>query len=369
MMPARAITPTPSSEFLALGVSVRERADAISIVHHVDADGTVWASRGRIVLRRARGVGAFAPFCRFPATMPRDAAAFPRLLARAARADKCNVYRTSRGVVLGVRAGTIYRLEEGRAPVPLSTALAGDCVLHRGIIEDPLGAAYLGEYTTNERRDPVRIHRITPDGDRVEIAHEFPAGSVRHVHGLFLDPFDPGATWVTTGDRDGECYLWRTRDGFRTIERIGDGTQRWRAVQLFFTADHVCWLTDSEVTQNHACRFERRSLALEVGCEIPASAWYGAQLPGPVLLALTVVERGAGIRRDTAAILASRDGITWRELASFRKDRWRPYWLFKNGVLALPSGRLSLDDLWLSGEALVGLDGSSLRIAIDGGLP
>ncbi|WP_437741657.1 hypothetical protein WME73_40630 [Sorangium sp. So ce302] len=368
MLPARAITPTPSSDHLALGVSVRERAPAVSTVHHLDADGTVWASHGRVVLRRARGVGAFEPFCRFPAAMPRDAMAFQRLLVRAARADKCNVYRTSRGVVIGVRAGTIYRLEEGRDPAPLG-AIAGDCVLHRGIAEDPLGAAYLGEYTRNERRGPVRVHRVAPDGDRVDVAHEFSAGSVRHVHGIFADPFDVGAAWVTTGDLDGECYLWRTRDWFRTIERFGDGTQRWRAVQLFFTADHVCWLTDSEVTQNHACRADRRSLALEVGCAIPASAWHGAQLPGPVLIALTVVERGAGVHRDTAAVLASRDGITWRELACFRKDRWSPYWLFKNGVLTLPSGHLRQDDLWLSGEALVGLDGSSVRIAIDGGLP
>ncbi|WP_437711355.1 hypothetical protein WMF45_40070 [Sorangium sp. So ce448] len=113
MLPARAITPTPSSDHLALGVSVRERAPAVSTVHHMDADGTVWANHGRVVLRRARGVGAFEPFCRFPAAMPRDAVAFQRLLVRAARADKCNVYRTSRGVVIGVRAGTIYRLEEG----------------------------------------------------------------------------------------------------------------------------------------------------------------------------------------------------------------------------------------------------------------
>jgi hypothetical protein len=127
-------------------------------------------------------------------------------------------------------------------------------------------------------------------------------------------------------------------------------------------------LTDSEVDQNYACRLDRRTLDVEIGHEIPASAWYGVQLPGPVMIAFTVVERGPGVLRDTAAVLASRDGITWRELASFRKDRWRPYWLFKNGVLTSPSGHASLDDLWLSGEALVGLDGSSIRISIDRGL-
>jgi hypothetical protein len=68
-------------------------------------------------------------------------------------------------------------------------------------------------------------------------------------------------------------------------------------------------------------------------------------------------------------VLVSEDAFHWQKIYGFKKDFWRPVKLFKYGVIALPSGELSKDELYLSGEGLVGLDGCSMRVSITGGNP
>jgi hypothetical protein len=111
--------------------------------------------------------------------------------------------------------------------------IQGDSVLHGGICEDQEGWTYFGEYFMNPARGEVHIFRLDPALKTWEIAHTFQAGEVRHVHGIYRDPYDTQALWITSGDAMGECYLYRTRDRFTTVERIGEGTQLWRAVRLF----------------------------------------------------------------------------------------------------------------------------------------
>jgi hypothetical protein len=242
--------------------------------------------------------------------------------------------------------------------------IQGDCVLHRGICEDSSGWAHFGEYFMNPQRVPVRIHRLSPDLDRWEVAYEFPAGRIRHVHGVYPDPYDAQALWVTVGDYAGECYLMRTRDGFETLESFGDGTQIWRAVALFFQPDHVCWLTDSHLEQNYACRMDRRTGTLERGQPVPCSAWYGAPTTERLFVAFTTVEPGPAIQRSESSVLVSRDGFRWEEVRTYRKDFYRPMRVFKYGVISCPSGELSASDFWISGEGLVGIDGASQRLCI-----
>ena len=238
--------------------------------------------------------------------------------------------------------------------------IQGDCVLHGGICDDVEGWSYLGEYFRNPERGPVRIWRMSPDHNLHEVAHEFAAGSIRHVHGIYRDPFEDSALWVTVGDYAGECYILRTRDRFNSLERFGDGGQIYRAVKLFFTQEHVCWLTDSNLEQNYACRMDRAKSRLEMGQTIPNSTWYGATTADGLQIAFTTVEPGPAKQRDEAAVLVSDDGFTWHEVGAFRKDIWRPQRVFKFGVIACPSGTYSSDSVYLSGEGLRGLDGKTV---------
>lgn len=327
------------------------------------ADGTLWASSGRSVVYSQKD-GSWHPFTVFPFSTPRDIFAFSRPTSRAARADKCNLFMNSHGRLMGIRAGRVYSLEK-KEPARELFAIQGDCVLHRSMCEDSQGWTYFGEYFMNPDRLPVHIWRISPDLDRWEVAHEFSQPKVRHVHGIYRDPYEKSSFWVTVGDFAGECYLLKTSDGFRTFEKFGDGSQDWRAVNLFFTPQSVCWLTDSNTQTNHAFRMNRRPSLVEKGQELDASVWYGCQTREGVFLAFTTIERGPAIRSQSSAILVSEDAFHWQKVHEFQKDFYRPVQLFKYGVISCPAGELSLDEIYLSGEGLVGLDGCSIRASIE----
>ncbi|OSM06144.1 hypothetical protein MAIT1_01105 [Magnetofaba australis IT-1] len=279
------------------------------------------------------------------------------------RGDKCNLFLTSQGRLLGIRGGWVFALPDPDAGHKHSLrplfAIQGDCVLHGGIHEASDGWIYFGEYFRNAERGPVRIWRIAPDLSQWEIAHEFAPGQARHVHGVYGDPFDPSAIWAAVGDEDGECYLYCTRDRFAHVDQFGDGTQLYRAVRLFFTPKHICWLTDSNLAQNYACRLSRQDGVLEVGQKVDNSCWYGATLSDGLMVAFTTVEEGPGILSNESQVLTSRDGFHWQEAYRFTKDRWRPMSLFKFGVISCAEGPMPPGELYISGEALQGLEGRS----------
>jgi hypothetical protein len=321
----------------------------------------VFGTRGRNIVTRGDS-SLWRTVARFPVTLPRDMFSWPRMAQRAARADKCNVFVNSNGRVLGIRAGRVYRLEAGKM-VPL-IQIQGDSVLHGGLCEDQAGCTYFGEYFMNPDRAPVRIWRIDPEMSVAEVAYEFSAGSIRHVHGVFRDPFDPDALWATVGDANSECRIVQTRDRFATVRAYGDGTQMWRAVAIHFTPEHITWITDSPDVQNYACRMDRRTGSLELGQKIDCPAWYGTATSEGILIAFTTVERGPGVQSNQSRVLVSTDAFRWQEVMAFRKDIYRPVQVFKYGVISCPSGRMSMNDVWISGEGLVGLDGSSMRLRI-----
>lgn len=341
-----------------------EKIPAVSILHHRQADGVLWGTRGRRILR-CDVQGRWDELAAFPFASPRDYFGFSRPTARAMRADKCNLYLNQAGQLLGIRAGRVYRFGPDKSLEGLFD-IQGDSVLHGGLTEDRGGWTYFGEYFMNPGRTPVNIWRLAPDLKSWEVAYSFEPGSIRHVHGVYRDPHDAEALWVPVGDHNGECFLYVTRDRFRTVERMGDGSQLWRAVRLFFTPEHICWLTDSQLEENTACRLNRHSGELEVGQPLDAPAWYGAQTEEGIYIAFTTVEPGPAVRRDTAAMLVSRDAFHWDELYQFKKDFWRPMKLFKYGVISCPSGTLEAADFPVSGEGLVGMDGQSALIHLTG---
>jgi hypothetical protein len=305
--------------------------------------------------------GDWEKVARFPFASPRDYFGFSRPTARAMRADKSNLYQNRAGRLLGIRAGQVYRLDTQNQLEQLFQ-IQGDSVLHGGICEDLQGWSYFGEYFMNPSRGEVAIWRVAPDLEAWERAYRFEAGSIRHVHGVYLDAYDPDALWVPVGDYEGECFFYLTRDRFKSVERLGDGSQLWRAVRLFFTPEHVCWLTDSQFEQNFVCRMNRRTGELEIGQALDAPAWYGTRTEEGLFIAFTTVEPGPAVQRNTAAVLVSSDAFHWQEAYQFGKDFWRPMKLFKYGVISCPSGPVEAAALPVSGEGLIGLDGVSALI-------
>ena len=342
-------------------VRILRRDKRAVIVHHADDRGT-WATHDREILYRPAGGDDWRRIGRFPFARPRDLFAWSRPTRRAMRVDKCNLFPTRAGKLLGIRAGAAYRIGD-RAAHPLFR-IQGDCVLHGGIAETATGNVYFGEYFMNGARGAVNIWRVSSDLADHAAAYTFPAGKIRHVHGVYVDPCNAGRLWATLGDHAGECYLVVTDNEFNTIDWIGDGSQLWRAVRLFFTDTSVCWLTDSNLEQNYAVSMDRQSCQLTVHAEVESSSWYGARTSDGVFLAATTVERGPGVKTDAASVMASKDGVNWQPVLSFKKDPL-PKRLFKYGVISFPSGSFGSDSFWISGEGLVGLDGCSLLCCLD----
>lgn len=163
---------------------------------------------------------------------------------------------------------------------------------------------------------------------------------------------------MSVGDNDGECHLYWTDDEFASLSRIGDGSQLWRAVGLVFTPTKVIWGTDSPHRPNHFVSMDRLTGRLDLGQPVDGTVWYAGTTSDGVFFAGTSVEKGPGVTTNQARVYLSRDGLEWRPCASFTKDAL-PMPLFKWGTLSFPSGSFPVSRIWISGEALRGLDGVS----------
>jgi hypothetical protein len=153
--------------------------------------------------------------------------------------------------------------------------------------------------------------------------------------------------WVTTGDLDAEAGLWRTRDDFRSLERIAGGSQAFRVVQLLFIPGAVLFGSDAPGEVNHLYRMDRRSGAVRAVQAVEGSVFYGVQT-GEICAFGTVVEPSKVNRSREAVVWLSKDGgDSWHRGMAFRKD-WLPTRLFQYGQVLFPAGPGDGNTLWLT---------------------
>jgi hypothetical protein len=222
------------------------------------------------------------------------------------------------------------------------------------------GAVYFGEYLDNAERHELPIYRYTPGDARVEIAHLFPAGAIRHMHGIYFDPFE-GELWAAGGDVGGECRIMRSSDGFKTIDVVGSGDESWRVVSLRFTKDSIFYATDAEFTQNHIYRIDRRSGVREQLAPVEGPVFYSTTVAGRNFFAVTA-ERCPSSQGDVATIWEAGDGVEPHRIATFDKDLWSVRY-FMPGSIDFPRGPGLPDRLLFRLTALKG-DGRTFSIAL-----
>jgi hypothetical protein len=163
---------------------------------------------------------------------------------------------------------------------------------------------------------------------------------------VYHDPYED-ALWVTTGDEDAEVGLQRTRDDFRSLERIAGGSQTLRVVQLLFTPDAVLFGSDAPSEVNHLYRLDRRSGAIRAVQAVGSSVFYGAQAP-EICAFGTMVEPSEVNRSREAVVWLSKDGgDSWHPGMAFPKD-WLPPRLFQYGQVLFPAGPGDGNTLWLT---------------------
>lgn len=326
-------------------------------VRYVDQELIV-LTRGPLVLRSVDGGDSWEPWSAVPAPWWSSWPAHNRWLCRLARADLRHACRLPGGDILLFGFGAIYRgygrggwqrLENVRGRLPLNVALLPD------------GTVYYGEYCDNPERKPVSVWMRDKAGHSWQAAWTF--NNVRHLHGVFHDPYD-NALWVTTGDRDAESALWRTRDRFRTLEKVIGGSQSWRVVQLLFTRNAILFGSDSRRKRNALYRMDRLSGQIQTAQIVHNPVFYGTCVGSTCFLG-TVVEPGM-VSRDRAATVwgSEDDGNTWAGMLSFQKDLL-PARFFQYGQVHFPSGSGCTGHLWLTPVATNG-DATSLCYSIEG---
>jgi len=287
-----------------------------------------------------------------------------RLTRRALRLDMANiVVNHDRSGLVILYQGILYFFDVADGSIR-QTGRMRHCrnVLYNGIAVTDKGI-YFGEYGANSERAAVPVWCSRDGGRSWNVVHEFAQGSIKHVHGVYVDPYSE-LLWIPTGDFEGECYLHCVDENFDRLETLGDGTQQWRPVSLLFEKDKILWGMDSQLETSYLQEFDRATGALSRHREFPGPVWYSKQFPDGSALLQTVVEVGPGVKSDHAHVFASKDNRKWNEVVRYKKDRW-PMRFFKFGVVSFADGTQTSDDFVLFGEGLVGMDGKAVIASID----
>lgn len=227
------------------------------------------------------------------------------------------------------------------------------------ICEDVDGTLYFGEYFANMEKKAVHIYRSTDSGNTWDICYTFPEGNINHIHGIFLDHYT-NRMWFATGDRENECIIGYTEDGFKTTKEVFRGGQEYRTCVLFFYKDFIVFGTDSQYEHNTIKKFDRTTNEITVLQSVQGPVIKGTQI-GNISMISTDVEPSDVNKDKNAYIWITRDGENWEILYSAEKDCWNPT-LFQFGVFDLPQYAPDYkgQKLYATGKALKKCGGDTL---------
>lgn len=233
------------------------------------------------------------------------------------------------------------------------TGYTGNKPGHQGVCMLPDGTIFLGEYTLNPKRDhDTKLYRSTDGGRSFQVVLTLKKDEIRHIHFVKYDPYEQ-CVWLGTGDEDRENLLLRSDDCGDTWERVGGGSQDWRAIGVCFDEQYLTWGTDagSVPDQNHIIRMDRKTHALQVlaNAEGPCHGC-GSFSDGRVFIS-TGVEGGEN-EKDRFARLKEVNSVRIVEHEKKKKDIFPLILQF--GVMRFPLGTENTDRVVYTTYALSG---------------
>lgn len=327
----------------------------------VTKDGLI-ASKGYKLYRYTTKDGKWKPYGKINDGINSVFATFP-LSRRLTRAEISKYYLLQDGTELCIARKGIFRREKDEKDFEkVFHVIRGSRPMF--LCEDVDGGAYFGEYFQNMEKQAVHIYGSHDHGKTWEIVHTFPEGNINHVHGIYMDPYTK-KMWFATGDRENECIIGYTEDGFKTMKEVFRGGQEYRTCVLFFYKDFIVFGTDSQYQQNELKKFDRKTLEITHLQDVQGPVIRGAQI-GDVSMISTDVEPSE-VNKDTKAyVWITKDGLKWEVLCSAEKDRL-PSMLFQFGVFDLPSYDKSLKvqdgqgfKIYVTGKAVKRYGGDTL---------
>lgn len=285
----------------------------------------LYLARGAKLFFSTDGGNSFLPWLTLPVGGWQRIAMRIPLLARLLRLGVHHlVFSGERGVVV-VNKETF--LIDGRNVVRLG-ALHGSRPM---ALCSAKGGVYYGEYRSNPERSAVHVYGLDLTTCTWQPVWCFEG--VRHVHGVYFDPYTD-AFWVTTGDADDEAAIWRSDDDFQTLRRVAGGSQQFRAVQLLFTPDYVYFGSDAPDECNHIYRMDRSGRCVENLVAVGGSVFYGCQVDNDLFFS-TAVEPSKINQRAFSEVWHSADGANWQKPLELKKDAL-PMKYFQYGQVLFP---------------------------------
>lgn len=283
-----------------------------------------------------------------------------RLLRRLLRIDQytIKVINPLENNLLIINSGTVYHYD-GASKRLTKTLFLKQCnqLLKNSICVTPENEIFFGEYGQNNNRNPVPIYKSVDGGKNWKMIYEIAASKARHIHGCFWDNFEK-KIWILTGDFEYENHFIKTDTNFKNLEWIGDGSQTFRACNLFFKEKYIYWITDSELEKNFLYKMHRKTKKLTKLQDFPGPVWYTKAINKNCYLASITCEKGKGSHKKYGFIFYSDNLESWKEVYRLKKDLW-PKKYFKNGVISFSDGEQKMESFEMSGEGFIGFDGCS----------
>lgn len=225
-------------------------------------------------------------------------------------------------------------------------------VLRQGAAMAADRCVYFAEYFSNPDREAVNVYRYVPTETVVEVVYQFPAGSIRHVHGIYRDPIDD-SLWCLTGDSEQECQIIRFSSDFDSPEIIGMGDETWRAVSCQFTEDAIYYAMDAEFRQNYLYRLDRQTGQRTQLAEMDGPVYYSARVGSDLFFGVAAELCPSQTGRAASVWHLDEQNVPTRVIA-MQKD-FLPLKYFQVGVFCFPGGPLA-GSLKLAGAGLSGFD-------------
>ncbi len=109
-----------------------------------------------------------------------------------------------------------------------------------------------GEYYYNENRENVCIFALKDMEKGFEKVYEFPAGTIRHIHCVKANK-ENNCLYALTGDESAESGIFEISNNFKIINPLAVGSQKYRAVIMFFDKTFAYYATDFPSSINQLC--------------------------------------------------------------------------------------------------------------------
>lgn len=240
----------------------------------------------------------------------------------------------------------LFTIDKGKRPLFF-------CYVEEGSSSTPAGI-YYGDYCSNPGKNPISIYYVNKDTFEKKVVFTFKKGMVNHVHNIVFDK-ECDSIWIFTGDFGDAAAIWRTDNGFKTVECVFKGNQDYRADVVTIYNNDIWYATDTPFAPNHLMRLyeNEKGWSLEKVAALNGPVIYGGRMGDKLVFstdvesdgvyrnhmdALTSRKLGKGIK-DYYAYLYSLD-FKSRELKILYKCKkdYLPFVIFQFGAIMFPDG-------------------------------